>query len=115
MVGTGCASPAADCAIEAFESTGRAQMFAIPGRELLFDMIVADRRPEVPAQRRYSFGLGITVGTNDPQVATQDRVIAGACQIAWKSWNMDRPIDLNPLRLAVGQFIVKYWPENGLP
>jgi subtilisin family serine protease len=29
--------------------------------------------------------------------------------------NMDRPIDLNPLRLAVGQFIVKYWPENGLP
>jgi hypothetical protein len=28
---------------------------------------------------------------------------------------VDRPIDLNPLRLAAGQFIVKYWPEYGLP
>ena len=69
VIGIGSASSAADSAVETFESTGGAQVPAVPGRELLFQMVVGDGGTEVTAQGGDSFGLRMAIGTDDPEIA----------------------------------------------
>mgnify|MGYP001827654431 CR=1 FL=1 len=76
VVGIGRASSAAESAVEAFESTGGAQVAAFPGRELLFQKVVGDSGAEVTAQGGDSLRLGVTIGAGDFQVAAQNGIMA---------------------------------------
>ena len=69
MIGVGGACPAADSAIEALETAGCAKVSALPGRMLLFHLVVGDGGAEVTAQRGYGLGLGMAPRANDFEVA----------------------------------------------
>jgi len=76
VIGIGDTNPAAESAVEAFEATGSAQVFAVPGRELLLQMVVGDSRAEVTTQGGDRFRLGMAIFAHDLEIATESDVVA---------------------------------------
>ena len=68
VISVGSPNAAAEPAVEALKAAGRPQVFAIPRRVSLLQMVVADRGAEVATQGSYGFGLGMAIATDDSEI-----------------------------------------------
>src|SRR5512136_2204372 len=71
VIGIGGTGLVSDVAVEAFQAADRAQVFAVPARGDSFQVKVGDGQPEVTAQGSYGEWLGLSVGTDDLEIAAQ--------------------------------------------
>jgi hypothetical protein len=76
VIGIGRPMPAADSAVEAFEAAGGTRVFAVPGGELLFQMVVGNRRAKVTARGSDSFRLRMAIFAHDLEITTENGLLA---------------------------------------